>query len=183
MFTFANQINNIFTEESDTGFLYVRICGVIGGVLRHSMPITNKPEKKCIMRIKERIYKLVETGEHGQKINRLFDYVIMTLIILSVISIILESINEIDEKYYRLLIGFNVFSVIVFTIEYLLRLYVSDISFPSETRIKSALKYIFSTYGIIDLLAILPFYLPMLIKVDLRFLRVLRLTRFLRILK
>ncbi len=135
------------------------------------------------MILKERIYKLVETGEHGQKINRLFDYVIMTLIILSVVSIILESINEIDEKYYRLLVGFNLFSVIVFTIEYLLRLYVSDISFPSKSRIKSALKYIFSTYGIIDLLAILPFYLPMLIKVDLRFLRVLRLTRFLRILK
>lgn len=135
------------------------------------------------MKIKERIYKLVETGDHGQKINRLFDYFIMTLIILSVISIILESINEVDEKYYRLLIWFNTFSVIVFTIEYILRLYVSDMIYPTKTRINSALKYIFSTHGIIDLLAILPFYLPMIIKIDLRFLRVLRLTRFLRVLK
>ena len=64
-----------------------------------------------------------------------------------------------------------------------MRLYVSDLTHPSGNKIKSIFRFIFSAQGLIDLLAILPFYLPMLIKMDLRFLRVLRLTRFLRILK
>ncbi|WP_247980594.1 ion transporter [Maribellus sp. YY47] len=133
--------------------------------------------------IKTRIYRLVEKGSHGNRMNKYFDYFIMSLIILSVISIILESIPEINNEYRRLLRGFNVFSIVVFTIEYVLRLYVSDLTHPAKTRTKSAFKFIFSGYGLIDLLAILPFYLPMLIKMDLRFLRALRLTRFLRILK
>lgn len=133
--------------------------------------------------IKEKIFRVVEKGSHGQRLNKIFDYFIMTLILLSVISIIIESVPEINTEYNRLIRGFNVFTIVVFTIEYLLRLYVSDLTHPSKNRIKSALRFMFSAYGLIDLLAILPFYLPMLIKMDLRFLRVLRLTRFLRILK
>ena len=133
--------------------------------------------------IKEKIFRVVEKGSHGQRFNLIFDYVIMTLILLSVISIIIESVPEINTEYNRLIRGFNVFTIVVFTIEYLLRLYVSDLTHPSSNRIKSALRFMFSAYGLIDLLAILPFYLPMLIKMDLRFLRALRLTRFLRILK
>jgi voltage-gated potassium channel len=135
------------------------------------------------MIIKDRIYRLVEKGDHGHRINRIFDYFIMTLILLSVFSIILESISEINIKYRQPLIIFNYISIIIFSVEYLMRLYISDLTFPSNSRIKSLLKFMFSTYGIIDLLAIIPFYLPMFIKMDLRFLRVLRLTRFLRILK
>lgn len=129
------------------------------------------------------IFRLVEKGSHGQRMNRLFDYIIMSLIILSLISIILESIEKANSSYGFILRGFNLVSVVVFTLEYLMRLYVSDLTHPSSSRIKSAFRFIFSTYGLIDLLAILPFYLPMLIKMDLRFLRALRLTRFLRILK
>ncbi|NJK85200.1 MAG: ion transporter [Bacteroidales bacterium] len=71
----------------------------------------------------------------------------------------------------------------VFTIEYVLRIYVADLTYPSSTRFKSVFRFLLSPYGIIDLLAILPFYLPFLIAVDLRFLRILRLLRFLRVLK
>ncbi len=133
--------------------------------------------------LKTKIYRIVEKGSHGKRINRFFDYFIMSLILLSVISIILESIPEINTRYNQLLTGFNLLSIIIFSIEYLMRLYISDLTHPSSSKIKSAFKFIFSTYGLIDLLAILPFYLPMLIKMDLRFLRALRLTRFLRILK
>ena len=139
--------------------------------------------QKHIQMLKTKIFKLVEKGSHGNRINRAFDYFIMTLIVLSVLSIILESIPEIVNDFGTLLNMFNLFSIIIFSIEYLLRLYVSDLTHPSNNRIKSALKFMFSIYGLIDLLAILPFYLPMFIKIDLRFLRALRLTRFLRILK
>jgi len=125
----------------------------------------------------------VQKGSHGQKSNLIFDYSILTLIILSVLSIILESFPEIIRDFGTQLRAFNIFTITIFTIEYLLRLYVSDLTHPSHSKFKSAFKFIFSGYGLIDLLAILPFYIPMLIKVDLRFLRILRLTRVLRILK
>jgi len=133
--------------------------------------------------IKQKVLELVEKGDHGRKFNKIFDYIIMSLIVLSLISIILESIPEVYLKYKAVLYGFNAFSIVIFSIEYAMRVYVSHLTHPSSSRIKSAFRFIFSTYGIIDLLAILPFFLPMFIKIDLRFLRALRLTRFLRILK
>ncbi|TKG88369.1 ion transporter [Puteibacter caeruleilacunae] len=133
--------------------------------------------------MKTRIYNIVEKGSHGKRTNRIFDYVILVLILASVTTIVLQSVPEIDAAYHDFFISFNIFSVIVFSIEYLLRLYVSDLTHPAKNRFRSALKFITSGYGIIDLLAILPFYLPFFMKVDLRFLRAVRLTRFLRILK
>lgn len=54
---------------------------------------------------------------------------------------------------------------------------------PSSSRFKSILKFVFSTYGLIDLIAIIPFYMPFIVNIDLRFLRILRFMRFMRILK
>lgn len=133
--------------------------------------------------IKNKIYHLVEKGSHGSKINLVFDYAIMILIILNVIAIILETIPEINKSIESFLNLFEIISVFIFSFEYLMRIYVSDLTFPSSGRIKSAIRFIFSTYGLIDLLAILPFYLPFLITTDLRFLRVIRLIRFVRLLK
>ncbi|GAF05957.1 ion transporter [Saccharicrinis fermentans] len=135
------------------------------------------------MKFKKRIYRLVEKGSHGKKINLIFDYVIMSLIVLSITSIILESIKEISSDFKIFLEWFDIFSVAVFSIEYLMRLYVSNQTHPASNKFKSVLKFVFSMNGLIDLFAILPFYLPLLIKIDLRFLRTLRLIRFLRILK
>lgn len=133
--------------------------------------------------LKTKIYHLVEKGSHGRRMNKFFDYFIMALILISVFVIIFESFPEINAELVIAFQIFNVFSIIIFTIEYLMRVYVSDLTHPSSSRLKSALKFIFSAYGLIDLLAIIPFYLPMLIKTDLRFLRILRLIRFLRVLK
>jgi len=133
--------------------------------------------------IKQKTYKLIARGDHGSRINLTFDYAIMILIVLNVIAIIFETIPEINKPLRGFLRVFEIVSVIIFSIEYILRIYVSDLTHPSSSRIKSALKFVFSAYGLIDLLAIIPFYLPFLIKVDLRFLRILRLMRFLRILK
>ncbi len=133
--------------------------------------------------MKEKIYGLIEKGENGKRINKYFDYFILCLIVLSVFSIILESISEISANYGNWLNYFDVFAVVVFSIEYCLRVYIADIIYPSKNKFQSILKFVFSAYGIIDLLAILPFYLPLIITVDLRFLRIIRLTRVLRILK
>jgi voltage-gated potassium channel len=133
--------------------------------------------------MKEKLFKILQRGSHGNKQNLVFDYFIFTLIILNVITLILESVNEIYSHYGEILISFNVFCVVIFSAEYILRLYVSDLSHPSNNRLKSAIKFILSPFGVIDLLAILPFYLPMFIKIDLRFIRIIRLVRVIRVFK
>ncbi len=129
---------------------------------------------------RERIHHIVEKGAHGSKVNLIFDYVIMTLIVLNVISLMLETVAEIRIPYWHYLHLFDLISVVIFTIEYLLRIYISSITHPSSNKLKSALLFMFSPFGLIDLLAILPFYLPLFIKSDYRFLRVLRLFKFAR---
>ncbi|CAN5431339.1 hypothetical protein BH23BAC3_BH23BAC3_13070 [soil metagenome] len=103
--------------------------------------------------------------------GRIFNLFIMGLIILSVVSLSLETLPELDQNFLRALIIFEVVIVIIFSIEYLLRIYVAD----------SKLNYIFSFYGIIDLLAIVPFYVTA--GIDLRSIRIFRLLRVFRILK
>jgi voltage-gated potassium channel len=130
-----------------------------------------------------KIFHLVEKGSHGSNLNLVFDYFIMGLILLNVVAIILESITEIYEPYHQAFRIFEIVSVIIFSAEYLLRLSVAHLTHPARNRLISMIKYATSTYGLIDLFAVLPFYLPIFFKIDLRFIRALRLIRFARILK
>jgi voltage-gated potassium channel len=133
--------------------------------------------------MKQTICKIIEKGAHGSLINILFDYFIILLIVLNVIAIGIEPISNLDPQVISGLRIFEIFSVAIFTLEFCMRIYISDITHPSTSRFKSALKFVISPYGLIDLFAILPFYLPFIILIDLRFIRILRLIRFFRILK
>lgn len=98
--------------------------------------------------------------------------------------IVLESFNSIYIKFSTPFKIFEIISVVIFSIEYVLRIWTSNFAFPSGLDKKDAIfRYVTSPMAIIDLLAILPFYLPMFIPFDLRFLRMFRVTRLLRILK
>ncbi len=105
--------------------------------------------------------------------NETFTKFIYYLIVLNVIAIILESYKETRIRYGDFFRAFEILSVIIFTIEYILRLWVA----------KKKLKFALSAFGLIDLLAILPFYLPFFFVFDFRILRILRLFRMLRIFK
>ena len=112
-----------------------------------------------------------------------FNLFIFVLILLSVVLIVLESIVSIKATYSTILKYTNQIIMTIFVIEYVLRVYISDLTHPSESRIKSILKFVFSFYGVIDLLSIVPFLLPFFIVIDLRFLRILRLFKFFKVLK
>lgn len=105
---------------------------------------------------------------------RLFDKSIYTLIVLNLIAMIVQSEPNLDESAYTILGIFEKFSIAVFTVEYLIRTYLA---FKNNSR------YNLTFFGIIDLIAILPFYLTFLIGFDGRFIRVLRLFRVSRIIK
>ena len=130
--------------------------------------------------MKKRIFDIINKAETGDRASRVFDLGIMALIVLSVISIILQSFEDIAEKYDTLFSIFEAVTVAVFTIEYILRIWTADLLFPDTKHPR--LKYLISFMAIIDLLAILPFYLPF-ISADLRFLRMIRLFRLFRLLR
>lgn len=98
---------------------------------------------------------------------------IIGLIILNTITVMLESVETLGRKFSGYFYWFEVISVVIFTLEYLWRLKVA----------KKWYHFMFSFFGLIDLVSVLPFYLPMIIKMDLRFVRILRLSRIFRIFK
>ena len=118
---------------------------------------------------KEYLRKIVYENDFRE--GKYFDYSIQILIVLSLLTFSLETVPNLNHKILRGLAYFEIFSIIIFTIEYCFRIFLS----------KKKLKYILSFYGIIDILAILPFYLSSTI--DLRTIRIFRLFRLLRTLK
>lgn len=133
-------------------------------------------------KIKQRIFDVLQTAEDGDNISKAFDISIITLIIINVIIVVADTFKLPDwcSKVFNVI---ETFSVVVFTIEYISRLWTSDMLYPKISPTKAKLKYIFSFMAIIDLLAILPFYIPFIIPIDLRVLRMLRVVRLFRILK
>ncbi|NTU72482.1 MAG: ion transporter [Coriobacteriia bacterium] len=108
------------------------------------------------------------------------------LIILSVASVVFETVPSLAARYSRAFWAFDVFTVIVFTIEYVWRLWACTADPRYASPVAGRVRYAFSTFGIIDLASILPFYVGLALpasQLDLRFLRVLRLMRFARVLK
>lgn len=107
--------------------------------------------------------------------GRIFDEILLGLILLSVLVVMLESMAEIREEYGTLLISIELALTLLFTIEYIARILVNPHPW----------KYIFSFFGIIDLLAILPTYLALLVPgaQSLLVIRAIRLLRIYRILK
>jgi voltage-gated potassium channel len=116
--------------------------------------------------------QLKETIERNDtRSGRVFDLTIQALIILSLVSFSIETLPDLSDSAQRQLRLIEIITVLIFTVEYLLRLIVSD----------NKLRFIFSFYGLIDLLAILPFYFTR--GIDLRSVRVFRLFRLFRVFK
>lgn len=103
--------------------------------------------------------------------GRIFDYCIQILIFGSLIAYALETLPNLEDSTRAILKQIEIISSILFSIEYILRIYVA----------KKPFKYIFSFYGIIDFLAILPFFLST--SIDLRSLRAFRIFRIFRAFK
>jgi voltage-gated potassium channel len=131
----------------------------------------------------ELIFSVVEKHEKGNRASLIFDGIIISLVLLSVLATIVESFKDFEAAYHEYLYAFEVVTICVFSVEYLLRLFSAPAKYKYERRGVSYLRYIFSPLAIIDLLAILPFFLPFLGLGDLRLLRLLRVLRIIRLLK
>lgn len=133
--------------------------------------------------LRKQIHNVLEiTWRRRRGISFWVNIFLTVVISLNTVAIILGTVPQIYKQYHRLFFDFEIFSVIVFTIEYFLRVW-SCVEEPNyQGAIKGRLKFIFSAWGLIDLLSILPFYLSFLMT-DLGFIRILRLLRMLRLFR
>lgn len=134
------------------------------------------------MNIKKRVWELIEVGKPGDPASRLIDWGMLSLIILNVLASIFGTVSSIQNQYGTTLNRFEVFSVTIFTVEYIGRIWSCTASPLHPTGFLGRIRFALRPMLIIDLLAILPFFLPF-VECDLRTLRVLRVLRILRIAK
>jgi len=132
--------------------------------------------------LRQKIYDLVNVPPEAGRTLDWFDLSVGILIILNIVALMLESVDSISAQYAGPMLIFEVFSVAVFSAEYLMRIWSCTVRPEFRHPVTGRLAYVIRPMMLVDLLAILPTYLP-LIGIDLRFLRVLRLMRILRVLK
>lgn len=127
--------------------------------------------------LKQRVADLLDDDNKSTP-SRVVDAIIITTIIITVVSIILESEPALHEQFKPTFIAIEYFSLFVFSVEYLMRVWSAPESpkLKYQTPRKARISYIFSFHAIIDLLAILPMFLS-LFSIDLRFVRMVRLLR------
>ena len=108
-----------------------------------------------------------------------FDAFIYILIIANILAMILESHSFMKDRFGQIFSLFELISILIFTVEYFYRIYMSY----KEKKLKGVFSYVFSFFGIIDFISILPFYIKQFVLIDGRFFRILRLFRLSRIFK
>ncbi|MFP4024369.1 MAG: ion transporter [Thiohalospira sp.] len=123
-----------------------------------------------MQKIKKHLYQTI--FETDTKAGKLFDIILLWVILLSVLTVIIESLRPLRIEYRNFLLYAEWFFTILFTIEYLIRIWVSQ----------KTSKYIFSTLGIVDFLSIIPTYIS-LILVGAHYFRVIRVLRLLRVFR
>ncbi len=135
---------------------------------------------------KQKVHGLLHPDIVGDKHwDKVINVFIISIIILNIIAVMLETMPSIQKNHglMRFFHYFDLVSVIIFTIEYVLRVWSSNHEEKYKHSFWGRLKYMASPGALIDLIAIIPSYLHAFIGLDLRILRMLRLLRFLRLFR
>lgn len=138
--------------------------------------------------LRRRVYRTLDTAREGETLSKVVDVILIMLISASVVAVVLESINSLEIRYAATFYWFEVVTVAVFSVEYLLRVWCS-VESEHEVRanrsgLVTRLRFMLSFHAVVDFLAILPFYLltfGLFGGLDMRFLRAVRLLRVLKL--
>ncbi len=151
---------------------------------QHSTARTTAAQRpRSLARIRRRTYEIIEAGRGDDRASKAFDFFIIVLILLNIVAFVAETVPSLHREYATYFHLFEVFSVTIFTLEYLARLWVA-VEMPFLSRLpawRARLQMARRPAVVIDLLAILPFYLGHVMGLDLRVLRILRLLRFFKL--
>jgi voltage-gated potassium channel len=132
---------------------------------------------------RHRCYELLEHGSPGDWGSRVVDGLIILLVVVSLTSVALESVPALAASQHGLFIAIEIVALVVFSIEYALRLWAAA-EHPLYRHLPAplaALKYATSAAGIIDLIAVLPFWFAFVLAPEFQILLVLRVVRFLKL--
>lgn len=133
--------------------------------------------------VRAKAYHLLEDGFSGSIQSKILSGFIVLLIIANVAAVIVESYAPLGKSYEIEFFLFNLFSVLIFTVEYFARVWacIDAEEIDATKPIRSRIGYMMSPVALIDLLAVLPFYLSFIFSIDLRYLRMLRMLRLLKL--
>jgi voltage-gated potassium channel len=135
-----------------------------------------------VAKFRLRLYEILEQGPVGERTGRFVSRLIVALIVINLIVVVLESVPELRTRFGMLFSIVEIVSLLIFSVEYGLRMWVAVEHPPDHhlPRRKARLKFATSALGIIDLIAVLPFWFALLVPGDLRVLLVFRVLRFLK---
>ncbi|MBP5669002.1 MAG: ion transporter [Lachnospiraceae bacterium] len=131
--------------------------------------------------VKKRIFDIIQIGTQVDTPSKIFDIFIVIMIITSITVTFLQTFDEMDP-FDPILHKIELFTIIVFIIEYVLRVFTSDLLYPDKTKEKAAFSFVFSFYGIVDLLTIIS-YFSVLDSIGFVAFRMIRAVRILRLFK
>ena len=136
-----------------------------------------------IIQFQRRLMEILEQATNKDRASKICDVFITTLVLCNILSVILESVSSLQAVYGQYFDLFEFWSVMFFTLEYVLRFWATGATYSDHgQKWRGRREYMFGFYGVVDLLAILPFYLQMLFPgADMRALRILRLVRVLKL--
>src|SRR6516162_799539 len=133
--------------------------------------------------LRRRLYEILEHGTIGDRTGLIVGRLIVVLIVTNLVTMTLDSVPALQARYGPLFIAIELLSLVVFTIEYALRVWVAAERAPHRhsSERKARWEFISSPLGVIDLLAVLPFWFAFVLPGDLRVLLVFRMVRFLKL--
>jgi voltage-gated potassium channel len=139
--------------------------------------------RDAIRDLRRRVYIVLEQGPVGDGAGRFIDRLLVGLILINLVAVALQSVPAYRDQYAIVFTLIEYFSLVVFTVEYALRLWSSVEHGPHQhmTPTRARLKYALSPAGIVDLAAVLPFWFGFVLPADLRFILVFRIVRFFKI--
>jgi voltage-gated potassium channel len=132
---------------------------------------------------RHRTYEVLEHGPVGDRRERIVSRLLILLVLINVGAIVFESVPRYDAAYGGLFLAIEMVSLVVFTAEYGLRIFVAaeHAPFRAMTPLRARLHYMLSPNGVIDLVSVLPFWLAFAVPAEFRVILLLRIVRFLKL--
>lgn len=152
----------------------------------------SKPEKKgqngrdgssYMYKTKKRVFDIIQIGNRKDFISSAFDIFIVVTIVLNLFVTLFQTFDE-SSPYANVLNVLELITILIFTVEYVLRIWTADFLYPNKPYWKAVLAFVFSLYGLIDFFTFFPYYLPILFPmgaVAFRMFRVIRIFRLFRV--
>lgn len=132
--------------------------------------------------MKKRIFNIIQIGTKTDFPSYAFDIGIVVVIIVNLFVTFFSTFSQ-AEPYKNVLDVIELITIILFTIEYILRIWTSEYLYPEKSKGKAVVKFIFSFYGLIDLLSFFPYYLPIFFPMGIVAFRVFRVIRIFRLFR